>query len=136
MGAEVEGELEGGFVGVGEEFELVEDLLGVAEPGGGGFVDEGEEGFRGAPEDGGGDGAWGDGEDGESGCFGGVLRSAEIACAELAVYFCESEADAVAVGQGRRWMQLKLREGEVGGFEEGLELRGFESELGGVGEVL
>jgi hypothetical protein len=63
-GAEVEGELEVGLVGSGEEFELVWDLVRVAEPCGGWLVDLREEGFGGSPEDGGSNGALGDGEEG------------------------------------------------------------------------
>ena len=135
LGAEVEGELEGGFVGGGEEFELVECLVGGAEPVGGGLVDDGQESFGGAPEDGGCDGALGDGEEGGVGC-GLRFGVADVAGAELAVDFGEGEADAVAVGEGWGGVEMEFGEWDVEGFEEGAELGGFEVELGGVGEVL
>ena len=54
----------------------------------------------------------------------------------MAVYFGKGETNAVAVREGWGWVKLDIWEGEVGGFEEGAEVRCFEIKLGGVGEVL
>jgi len=128
-GAEVEGELETPLVGGGEEFELVGCDAGVAEPERGVGVEKVEERFGGAPEDGRGDGALGDGEE-------GWLLVGEVAGAELAVDFAKGEADAVAVGERRGWVELEFGESEAGGFEQRVKLSGFIAELRGVGEVL
>lgn len=55
---------------------------------------------------------------------------------ELAVDLGECEADAVAVGEGRGWVELKRGQREAGGFEVRAELSGFVAELRRVGEVL
>jgi hypothetical protein len=54
----------------------------------------------------------------------------------LAVGFGEGEADAIAVGERRRGVELNLREREAGCVEGCAELLGFLAELRGVREVL
>ena len=144
VAAEVEAELEAGLVGEGEELELVEGEPGAAQPDAGVGVEQGEEGFGGAPEDGRGDGALGDGEKGRAVLAGVglivalvvVAGGADVAGAELAVDGVEGEADAVAVGERRGGVELEFGEGEAGGGEQGAEAGGLCGELRGVGEVL
>ena len=100
------------------------------------FVEDGEQGFGGAPEDGGSDGTLGDGEEGSCQLPVVSCQLRHVTGAELAAYFGEGEADAVAVGEGRRGVELDFRQREAGVAEECLEAGRFLPQLGGVGEVL
>src|SRR5665213_1969690 len=72
-------------------------------------------------------------DDGIIFCVGRFSR-AEVAGAELAIDARECKADAVAIGERRRGVKLKLR--QWGGAEELAEFCGFAVELRGVREVL
>ena len=65
-----------------------------------------------------------------------IAGGADVAGAELVVDCVEREADAVAVGERRRWVELEFGQREVGGGEQRAKLCGFVPELGCVGEVL
>jgi hypothetical protein len=60
--------------------------------------------------------------------------AAQVAGPETAVDIAQGEADAVAVGEWRRWVKLELGQSE--GAEQFAESRGFAVELLGVREVL
>ena len=62
------------------------------------------------------------------------LSASEVAGAKLAVHFAQGEADAVAVREGRRGMELEF--GQREGAEGFAEASGFAVELRGVAEVL
>jgi hypothetical protein len=74
---------------------------------------------------------------GGCGAFGSVVgQTADVACAQLAVDLGEGEANAVAVGQRRGWVDLKFGQRDAGCFEQPAKLSGFISELCRVGEML
>src|SRR5208283_1514842 len=74
---------------------------------------------------------------GGRGASGSVVgQSADVACAELAVDHGKGEADAIAVGQRRGWVDLKFGQRDAGCFEQPAKLSGFRSELGRVCHVL
>ncbi len=50
-----------------------------------------------------------------------LVRRSKIAGAELATDFGEGEADAVAIGERWRWVELSSGQGEAEWCEEGVE---------------
>jgi hypothetical protein len=58
--------------------------------------------------------------------------AADVASAEFAIDRSEGEADAIAIAQRRRWVQLKFGKREVGGLEQSVEPCRFLGELRGV----
>ena len=68
---------------------------------------------------------------------GSVLeQSAYVAGAQLAVDLCEGEADAIAVGQRRGWVDLKFGQRDARCFDQSAKLSGFIAKLCRVGEML
>jgi hypothetical protein len=54
----------------------------------------------------------------------------------LAIDLAKCEADAIAIPERWRWMQLEFRQGHASRFQTRAELFCFESKLRGVSEVL
>ena len=65
-----------------------------------------------------------------------VGQAAKVARAELASDLGERQADAIAIGQRRRWVNLNLRQRKVGVGEQMVQAGGLCEKLLAVGEVL